>query len=349
MIKHWVGNRLKISRFLAKEKQYTNVNSFWLDLIKTSKIRKQQNLLKNFCFLNYFIKEINKISKTNYLMISNKYSIFNSSKQAHALINNANYLNLCNEAELKQVVTNKHDFELICASKALLNFKMLDIAIDFFYKNKIQLSAVNLRHYFYSLQILDSLKTQQKISILEIGGGGGNLYKILSLQLQQRIIRYTVIDIPEFLILNAFGNQFSGKKILFPNSKTDISSNNSDLFISASEYSQIFQNNTSLRFDLVINTHSFMEMSNDTINEYFDLIYIRANPYCLFFQTNFTQYSMPQMDGTLKENNPRNYLFRTDDKVLYEGDDPFTAYISSHLGYKQLRQSFTSIRNINMN
>ena len=58
---------------------------------------------------------------------------------------------------------------------------------------------------------------------------------------------------------------------------------------------------------------------------------------------------MPQMDGTLKDNIPRNYPFRTDDMVLYEGDDPFTAYISSHLGYKPLRQSFTSIRNIYMN
>jgi hypothetical protein len=122
----------------------------------------------------------------------------------------------------------------------------------------------------------------------------------------------------------------------------------SDLFVSAGEYLEIFENNPRLHFDLVINTHSFMEMSNDTVNKYFDLIYARANSNCLFFQTNWTQYSMPQIDGTLQENNPRNYPFRTDDKVLFEGDDPFSAYTSSHLGYKPLRQSFTSIHIINV-
>lgn len=166
--------------------------------------------------------------------------------------------------------------------------------------------------------------------------------------MQERIDKYTVIDIPEFLILNAITNKFRGKKISFPNSKTDVSFDASDFYISAGEYSQILPNNSSLSFDLVINTHSFMEMANDTIFDYFNLIYMRANPNCVFFQTNWVQYLMPQMDGTLKENNPRNYPFRTDDKVIYEGDDPFTAYISSHLGYKPLRESFTSIRNISV-
>jgi len=77
-------------------------------------------------------------------------------------------------------------------------------------------------------------------------------------------------DIPEFLILNSFSNKFRGNKIVFPDS-TDICSDNSDLFVSAGEYLEIFENNPRLHFDLVINTHSFMEMSNDTVNKYFDL------------------------------------------------------------------------------
>lgn len=170
--KHWVGNRLAVSRFMQKNGQDTNVNAFWLDLINTVRL-KTPSLFINFMFLNYFSKKINNIPKTDYLMVSSKFSI---NLKSQRLMLNANNFNLSNATLINQVAKDKHDFELILGAKALLNFKMLDMAVDFFNKNRIKLSAVNLRHYFYSVQILDSLKPQRHINILEIGGGGQFVY-----------------------------------------------------------------------------------------------------------------------------------------------------------------------------
>jgi len=56
---------------------------------------------------------------------------------------------------------------------------------------------------------------------------------------------------------------------------------------------------------------------------------------------------MPQIDGKLEENNPRNYPFRIEDRVLFAGDDPFTSFISRYLNYKPSRETYTTIRYIN--
>lgn len=180
-------------------------------------------------------------------------------------------------------------------------------------------------------------------------GEGGNLQIILRLRLKSIFNSYTVIDIPKFLVLNAFCTSefFKSIRLSFPKKKELINPENSNLFISSGEYSDFFETNKDLYFDLVLNTQSFMEMSNNIVSDYFNLIYERANTNCLFFQSNFRQYLMPQIDGKLEENNPRNYPFRIEDRVLFAGDDPFTSFISTHLNYKPSRETYTTIRYIN--
>ena len=88
-------------------------------------------------------------------------------------------------------------------------------------------------------------------------------------------------------------------------------------------------------------------MDNSVVRGYFELIYQQANNNCLFFQSNWYQPQMSQLDGQFIDNNPEDYPYRESDEVIFEGEDPFTHYLSSKLSYKPTRHSFTSIRYIN--
>jgi len=181
-------------------------------------------------------------------------------------------------------LTDKKELELFYALRTLHNYGILESAVAFFLENRIEVTFVNLRHFFYSQQIIDLLRISgRKLNILEIGGG--NLQIILRLRLKSIFNSYTVIDIPKFLVLNAFCTSefFRSIRLSFPKKYELINSENSNLFISSGEYSDFFETNKDLYFDLVLNTQSFMEMSNYTVSDYFNLIYERANTNCIFF------------------------------------------------------------------
>jgi hypothetical protein len=252
----------------------------------------------------------------------------------------------------KERIIGKADLEILIAISALKEFKKWDSCIQLLREHRIPLTHVNLRHYFFSQQIIEALQIHKKpnLRVLEIGGGGGNLKTILKIQLNNLIQNYFIIDLPEMLDISAYSTSrfFKFEKIEFLDTynKTDLSPGSS--YLSAGDL-DFFDNINTRKFDLILNTHSFQEMDNSVVRSYFELIYQQANKNCLFFQSNWYQSKMSQLDGSFMDNNPEDYPYRGSDEIIFEGEDPFTHYLSSKLSYKPTRRSFTSIRYINLN
>jgi SAM-dependent methyltransferase len=128
----------------------------------------------------------------------------------------------------------------------------------------------------YRQGILDALRTPARRStILEIGGGYGGLAHHLSRILGNTT--YIIVDLPEVLLFSAsFLTMLNGTKKIYLYNQADFSS-----FIDSSDarsYDFIFIPNYCLEalrgwnFDLVLNMHSFQEMSEDQVTAYLDFI-----------------------------------------------------------------------------
>ena len=147
--------------------------------------------------------------------------------------------------------------------------------------------------YYIDYSIIHHLKWYEKIhkyifnqsTILEIGGGFGSLARII---LKNNDVKYFLIDLPEVnLICNYYlQNHFPEKKIfnyknfIKGNLKNEI--NNYDIFILPPNIIE----NEEIKFNFIINTRSFMEMTYATIQNYFKLIHKRIHTDGYFLNIN---------------------------------------------------------------
>lgn len=171
-----VANKIRIAKFLKAANDIPeNVNTFWSDLVGTAQLKiSSYSTALNFLLLKYFIKKINKIPRTNYLMSQIQEGQFQISIPVLRLFNQwEKQPTSTHFVQLSCKLTDKQELELFYALRTLHNFGILENAMAFFLENRIEITFVNLRHYFYSQQIIDSLRySGKKLNILEIGGGG---------------------------------------------------------------------------------------------------------------------------------------------------------------------------------
>jgi putative sugar O-methyltransferase len=148
------------------------------------------------------------------------------------------------------------------------------------------------------LIILKNFIQNKKNNILEIGAGFGELSEILIKSLD---CKYLIIDLPEANVLSCYylSKSFKNKKIYIinKNNKFYLSKkifNEYDIFI-IPPWCKIDEK---IKFDIVINTRSMMEMNSMTILKYFDLIHSHIKIGGIFF--NINRYLKKTLNNKIK-------------------------------------------------
>lgn len=126
-------------------------------------------------------------------------------------------------------------------------------------RDGIFVTATSLKMAYHLHRIMSNWKAPQAPRVLEIGGGIGGMARAVVLHLPG-VRRYTLVDHPLCLEIQRrfLGQVFPDHTGLF------------DLFdfVSNAQVKCLFGQ----EFDLVINTHSFCEMTKEIVAEYFELI-----------------------------------------------------------------------------
>ena len=141
-----------------------------------------------------------------------------------------------------------------------------------------------INQYYYS-NILRNFATPEKVvKILEIGGGSGNLASIFHHDWHTKQI--FLIDLPESIVIAAtfLASIFPQAKIDLPNEilQSGISEDADFVFLTPNQIELVPENS----IDLVINCHSFQEMTHSQIAAYFILVNKVVKDQGLFFCAN---------------------------------------------------------------
>ncbi len=126
-----------------------------------------------------------------------------------------------------------------------------------------------LMSYYYNNLLCGLLPAANISTVLEIGGGSGNLASLL--MHQRPGIRLILVDLPETIEV-AFAylaHLFPDRKIVLPNEVGETFPDTFDVLFLTPDQTSIIPN---LAVDLAVNTDSFQEMTQGQIGQYFELI-----------------------------------------------------------------------------
>ncbi len=190
-----------------------------------------------------------------------------------------------------------------------INFKRLKekpgmiISVDdmrqkFFAKDKYVLSQYMVKAYYYYCVLHGYIDLTQTKTVLEIGGGNGNLSSLL----YSAINNCTIInvDLPEticFLIV-FIADLFPEARILLPNEERLHNSDYYDFIFLTTKQTHMVEDNS---IDLAINIDSFQEMTHKQIEVYFQLIQRCCKNNSYFFTSNRVEKIPCGPEGYKKE------------------------------------------------
>lgn len=248
---------------------------------------KYTNLLKKLInFYSYRKKIISKIKS----LVSSRFSEpkFMSYKKAFdAVMSNKpisdpdlsdyRFNHLKNSIKFKNIIQKYKDIVKHYKDITSINLNLVE------HRNSI------ICHYYYRNLLIPFLENRNTDVFLEVGPGSGNLAGILANLFTPKL--YIMIDLPEALI-NSYiflSSKFPDCKYILPNEfnigKLNLNKNFKNttfIFLIPSQKSLIPDNIV----DLSINTHSFQEMNQNVISDYFKLIYRVGKENSLFFCSN---------------------------------------------------------------
>ena len=237
----------------------------------------------------------------------------------------------------KELKNRNFDYEEEPLAKGTLNFllslkkNLLDEYLDTLKEFNWKPTLVNGRHFYYSYLIRNYIINKKKIKILEIGGGTGMLVSFLRKYFD---IDYVNVDFAEMIILNAYENQ-NKSQIKFIHNINDFSnifhSNTCRYMIP-----KIFLDNVKnfKKFDLYLNTHSFMEMDEKIRDKYIFASSKILKRNGLFFNANWVQKKMSNIDQTHYNNDPHMYPYPINLKTKLYQEDQHHKYLRINSGYK---------------
>lgn len=154
------------------------------------------------------------------------------------------------------------------------------------------LDYAELVHIKFYLHIRNKIKNKINF-ICEIGGGFGSLARIF---LNQFNSKYILIDLPEANLISSYFLQshFPNKKLFLYDDYCKKKEKNSIIDEKCLEENDIFilppwtlnSFSEKIKFDMYINTYSFMEMKKETLKEYFDFIHQHSKIGSYFLNIN---------------------------------------------------------------
>lgn len=140
-------------------------------------------------------------------------------------------------------------------------------------------------HYYYQNILHGFIKDDEVTTVLEIGAGTGNFPAIIyhDWAAPKRMI---LVDLPETLAIaiSFLSNSFPNATMLLPDeAKASGLEGNFDFAFLTVDQLDLIQDNS---IDLAINCHSFMEMTHEQIDVYFELIQHACRESGFFFTAN---------------------------------------------------------------
>jgi len=85
---------------------------------------------------------------------------------------------------------------------------------------------------------------------------------------------------------------------------------------------------------MALNTHSFQEMDQEIRDNYFTEIYRILKNNSIFFNVNWFQKKMTTLDGKTYNNNPLQYPYNRNCRILMWEEDPFQGYLRRVFNFK---------------
>lgn len=337
---HIKENRKKLAKYLSHLQEhidsYKGVNPFWSGIY--APFQNAYKIKYNYYWLLMFpealIRKINKVPRASYLIqpVSKEKIV-------------AEWENIMKPVRKYKLVGEKKLTEHALSALYLEHAGLLEDAKTYMEEVKIIPHYVGLRHYAYLRQMQPYIEAiierGEKLDVLEIGAGGGLLKFLLMGMFKDSINSYTIIDLPQMLSLSAYGNiKFYPDEPITIIENTDDIIDSKHIFCPASNVDALRDK----KYNLFLNTHSFQEMDDSIIADYFALIYRSAKEGALFFNTNWEQVKMLRLDGSEYCNSPQNYPYREGDEVLFHDEDIFHGYLKKNYGLKPKINTMTSIR-----
>ncbi|WP_249262295.1 putative sugar O-methyltransferase [Leptospira alexanderi] len=180
---------------------------------------------------------------------------------------------------------------------------------------------------FYISTILDKLNYSilNKLNIVEIGAGLGNLASIL--QYRFRVHTYLIVDLPEMLLNSSLVLKYLFPNIpihfIFPNCKEKISfADGGGVYLCVPEALSSIPKDF---FDCAINIDSFQEMTESQIKLYIDLIQKICKKKAHFI--NINRRKKLEVEGF--DNNPLLYPYHNN-RVLKWEEDRFMGHVYNY-------------------
>ena len=331
-------------------KNYKGVNPFWQEILEEFKlsVKAQKGAALAHNNIDALIRKLNSAPKTNYLLDlledKTEASKENDYRRANKLRKRLSRFpwNLTYKLGLQDRFFRKRNYEHAIGLGYLKSRSMLKPYLDFLNSLEVKSNYNTTRYYTYVCIIEKLLECQVRNSnfnVLEIGSGSANLSLFLMNKI--KVHQYFFVDLPEMLLLAIYTmkRHFPQKKVCILDSPTKVGAlTDADLVFIPAQFIELVPDSSA---HLALNTHSFQEMDNRIRDNYFHEIYrILAND-ALFFNVNWFQENMTNLDGEAYDNNPLQYPYRKNSRVIMWAEDPFQSYLRRKFYYKNTKSLST--------
>jgi len=337
-IKYYLSVLPELSKF------YSGINPFWDEILEEFKL-----LLLNFKYDAFrtfgaeeLVYKLNSAPKTGYLLESLKA---NSSLTDDIDFKKALKLRkrlkkwpwkFTYKLGVQDLFFQKAVYEHALGLAYLKSSNLFEAYIEFLNALNIKSHYITTRYFSY-LYILESLITkhyqeEDNLDILEIGSGSANLAFFLMKKV--KINRYFFVDLPEMILLAIYTmkNHFYESNYCVLDSTGKVKNiSRSDLIFVPAQFIHLIPKRTA---NMALNTHSFQEMDKEIRDKYFAEIYRILKSNSIFFNANWFQAKMTRMDGKTYNNNPLQYPYSKNSRILMWEEDPFQGYLRRVFNYK---------------
>lgn len=297
-------NWLRFNKWVSSRDSSLGKSSMWKDLIKDFEIHRNGEFpgdVKNIIFSNNRFRSYGFIFEGNK---GHKAGFFSMFSYVQFLI--IRILNLL-RSKLWSIKNNDiaHNLNTHAAKRELARLGLLEGYMDFCYRNNFQPYIFNpMKCYYVATELNKEIGSSEKVNVLEIGGGMGNLAS--NLIDIANVNQYYIVDLPEMLLNSylAIGELYPDLPLhfIYPEEKEKHDSQKPGIYFCVPEMIDTIISDS---FDLAFNIDSFQEMTESQVHTYLRLIQRVCKQDGVFVNLNRRKYlPLERFD-----NNPLTYPY----------------------------------------